>query len=290
MTNEMTGPADLERAPLAAMPRRRGWPASRFLLLIVAAALLPSVLISGMVIWDIADRHRERRQQELQARAETMIQVVDQQIVDSITVLQVLASSDALREGDFKTFHRRVRRALLGRAAHAIVLDADLNQILNTRVPYGAPLGKTSDPASARAAADRQGPAVSTVFFGGVAQASVFNVVMPVTVESEARYFLILTRNAATLEPLLNRTHIPGAKIVLIDQADQILATSSDVDQARDGALIGRMVARSRFDGGAQTAIDAEGRRHLFVHARSRLSEWQVIKYVPEDELDALLR
>jgi len=286
----MTGPADLERAPLRAMPKRGGWPASRFLLLIVAAALLPSVLISGMLIWDIADRHSERRQEELQARAETMIQVVDQQIVDSITVLQVLASSDALREGDFETFHRRVKRALLGRTAHAIVLDADLNQILNTRVPYGTPLGKTSDPASALAAADRHSPAVSTVFFGKVAQASVFNVVMPVNVDREIRYFLILTRNAATLEPLLNRTHVPAAKIALIDQAGQVVATSSNVDQVDDAKLLERMIAASRVDGGAKIALDAAGRRHLFVHARSRISDWRVIKYVPEDELDALLR
>ncbi|MEQ8700473.1 MAG: HWE histidine kinase domain-containing protein, partial [Bauldia litoralis] len=271
--------------------RRGGWPASRFLLLIVAAALLPSVLVSGVLIWDIAKRDRERRQVELQARAETMIQVIDQQISDSITVLQVLASSDSFRSGNFAGFHDRITGALIGRNAHVLVLDAELNQILNTRVPFGAQLGKTSDPSSALAAAARGGPVVSKVFFGNVAREAVYNVVLPVTFEDEVRYFLIITRSAASLEPLLARTHIPAALVALLDQAGQVVAKSDGADRPQDGdAPLDRMFANAGADGRARTVVDAAGRRYLFVSANSHLSGWRVIKYVPLSDLNALLR
>lgn len=258
-----------------------GWPASWFLLLIVALALLPSFLISSILLWQINENGSAQRQRELLSRARAMAHVVDQQIEWSITVLRVLASSDLLARSEYSRLHGRITRALEGRDAHILFLDSELNQLINTRVPYGTPLGKTSDPQSSLAAAERQGPYVSRVFFGQVAQTPVFNVVIPVIEGGQTRFYLIMTRNAEQLTPFLDRTQIPGASVVVLDQENQIVATSRNVDRQEAAPLIRALIGYGAPEGDVRT-LAVDDTDYVYASARSELSGWRVIKYLPQ--------
>ncbi|MEQ9640659.1 MAG: sensor histidine kinase [Alphaproteobacteria bacterium] len=273
-----------------AMSSGKSWPASRILILLVATALLPALLIAGVLLWDIAIIERERRQVELQDRAATMMLAVDQQILDSITVLQVLATSNSLAETDYDALHGRLQKALAGRNAHILLLDSSLNQLINTRVPYGRTLGKTSHPESAMVAAEQRGPYVSPAFHGRVAEVQVFNVVLPVFEGDQASHFLILTRNTSWLRPFLDRTHLPGAGVMLIDQHDQIVATGGGVDPAWADDLLHKMLDGGEQRNDVRTLQVSSGEYFKAVLMPSSTSAWRLLKFVPQRDLDGPLR
>ena len=61
------------------------------------------------------------------------------------------------------------------------------SQLLNTRVPYGTALGPVSDQATLDAALGNDSVYVSDLFYGSVAKRYVFNVALPVTMETGER-------------------------------------------------------------------------------------------------------
>lgn len=266
------------------MPPTRGWPASWFLLAVVGMALLPSFVFSTVLLREIGEAHEAQREEALLFRAKTILHTVDLQVQDSITALRILGTSEALEQSDYRALQKRLETALADSVAHILVLDDELQQIINTRVPFGTPLGKTADPESSSIAVGRRAPYVSTVFYGKVAQTEVFNVVLPVFKQDRLRHVLIMTRNTDWLMSLLGSVDMPAEEAILVDQAEQIVATSPGAAK-HSLALIEALVTETAEGDAKVGATTHDGTRYRYAHDHSNLSGWRVIKYVPEAAL-----
>lgn len=267
---------------------RRSWARSQsvvvYLFALVLVILIPALVVSLVLL------NRNNRAQEDVVRALTnatvqaMGQSVEREIEGMVITLRVLSTSQTLREIDLAQFHQRASVALEGSGAYLLALDRDLNQMLNTRVPFGQVLGPTSDPATALAALDSGSTLVSGLFYGRTAQRWVFNVVLPVP-GSDAPALLALTRDAANLTPALQSRQLPaGWHAALVDSENLVIAATADAGLETGTVLPMRQTLqqvpdewrRERF--GGDMVVTSEW--------RSRLAGWRVIAWASVDTVE----
>lgn len=284
------GQETVEEGAAAVPPthERRSWARSQsvavYLFALVLVILVPALVVSLVLL------NRNNRAQEDVVRALTnatvqaMGQSVEREVAGMITTLRVLSTSPTLAENDLTLFYQRARVALEGSGAYLLALDRDFNQVLNTRVPYGEPLGPSSDPNSAIAALESGMPVTSGLFFGRTAQRWVFNVLLPVQ-DNPRIALLALTRNAENLIPALQTRQLPdGWHAALVDGANLVIAATADAGLESGTVLPMRQTLQQEPD---------EWRRERFggdmvvtSEWRSSLSGWRVIAWADVDTVE----
>jgi two-component sensor histidine kinase len=248
-----------------------------YLFALVLVILIPALVVSLVLL------NRNNRAQEEVVRALTnatvqaMGQSVEREVAGMATTLRILSSSQELAENDLAAFHERAVVALAGSGSYLLALDRNFDQLLNTRVPYGEPLNRTSNPKIAAEAFERGIATVSGLFFGQTAQQWVFNVLLPIPDGREV-VLLALTRNAANLAATLQSRQLPtGWHAALVDSANLVLAATADAGLETGAVLPMRQALdrspdewrRERFDG--DMVVTSEW--------RSGLSGWRVIAW-----------
>ncbi|MBS3850440.1 sensor histidine kinase [Devosia sp. BSSL-BM10] len=274
-------PAQRER------PRRRllrSLPVATYLGALVLVILIPALVVSLVLI----NRNNQAQEEVVRSLTNATVQAVGQsverEIAGMVTTLRVLSTSELLKAAQFREFHDRAATALAGTGAYLIALDGAFDQMLNTRVPYGAALSPTSDPATAAQAMQRSAPTVSGLFFGRTASRWVFNVLLQVP-ENEQVSLLVLTQNAENLAGALQSRQLPaGWHAALVDSGNLVVAATPDAGFETGNVLPMRQTQdqppeewqRERFDG--QQVVTAEW--------RSALSGWRVIAWASTDAVD----
>src|SRR5258706_6627198 len=112
------------------------------LLLVIAVALLPVVMLAVASLVALGRQQNAQAQRALIERARAIGSAVDLELFNSIETLKVLALSDRLDSPDLARFHGR---AAASAAAHigwggVILADAAGQRLLNTHVPHGTPV------------------------------------------------------------------------------------------------------------------------------------------------------
>lgn len=267
-------PGDLRR-PRPQNSKAR--PVALYLVALVLVILIPALVVTLMLIKRTNDAQETVVQALTASTVQAMGQAVDREISGMITTLRVLSSDQALLEGNLAQFHQRSLIALAGSGSYLLAVDADMQQLLNTRVPYGDPLGQTNNVATAQRALDRGGATVSDLFFGPIAQTWVFNVWMPVDNAGQVR-LIALTQNARDLVPVLQSRELPdGWHAALVDGSNGVISTTPETGLNIGDVLPLRRVssatdqswAQERF--GSDTVVTSEW--------RSALTGWRIVTW-----------
>ncbi len=150
-------------------------------------------------------------------------------VLDGMKIaLQLVSSSKELADGDLEDFHAKTQFALEGAGSFVLVVDETGQQLVNTRVPYGTKLGKTSDLESLKETFEKNEVHVSGLFLGRTSGRWVFNVMksLEASDKSPARA-IITTRNAASLKQIFGTVALPAQwHSYLLDDSDHIIMTS----------------------------------------------------------------
>lgn len=190
----------------------------RLLMVILSAVLvLPGFVFLASLAASVERERGEMVEAMGLGAIEDLSDRLDSEIAVGIALLDVFSRSGWLEADELELMHRRARAALTDKELNLIVLDEAGRQLLNTRVAFGTPLGKSSDPRALAAAQGESVPQVSNFFFGRVAQAQVFNVLKPVQFPDGRRRVLILTRNIDSLFPVAAKTVTGGWTVELRD-------------------------------------------------------------------------
>lgn len=283
-----------EAAPAAeegegAVPAMDPRPIGFYLSLLVAVILIPALAFSTLLLQRNNVAQREALQTLAEATAGSISEAVDREIRGMLTTLRMLASGNSLRDEDLRLFHARARVALQDTGAHVVVLDDQLDQLLNTRVPFGQVLGKTSDPASARFAQEQRSAVVSDGFFGRTAQRWVFNVVLPPSVSHVPQRYLIMTQDAGNLAEVLSQQNLRGGwNASLVDRNGIVLASSYMASDAGKPFFLGldprTGTSRGRIGEHMQEAD------YVTIVDPSSFTRWKVVLWAPTTMVDAPLR
>lgn len=145
------------------------------------------------------------------------------------TTLRLLVTSPELEAGDLRAFHNRTQNSLRSDSLYILVVSADGQQRLNTRVPFDAPLGKVSNMPAFQSALNNGVTEVSNVFFGATSGKHVFNVTMPLPKEiSHSGAAMIMTQNAEDLQKLVSTEGLPaGWSVAVVDGAGKVVTSSA---------------------------------------------------------------
>jgi two-component sensor histidine kinase len=223
------------------------------LVLLVVLALAPALLLGAATTWQLGMAYRRAAETGLASTARALATALGRELETAMTALATLAASPFLESGDVEpTYHQAstVGQAFGGWVA---LLDQDLRQIFNTRLPLGAelPVG-AGNPFVARAIATGM-PVVSNLFVGATARRSVVAVFRP------------LRPGTAGAEPGERRVLLlafgPERLAAILEQQDLGCAGSFTV--LNDGAyrVVARSVEHGRFLGQQAPAWYAEGIR-----------------------------
>jgi two-component sensor histidine kinase len=205
-----------------------------------------------------------------------------------VTSLKVLSTANSLAVGNLPDFYQRARASFDGTGVHLILLDSDMNQLFNTRVPYGEPLSKTSDPDGVRAAMTTGKPVISNLFFGQTSKKWVFNVLYPLPghMEDGARV-LAGTQNAESLSDTLVQQSLRGGwNVTLVDQRNMVIASTYMSNE------IGKpfFLASASQSGTRKLTAERDSQSYYAVSKVSDMSGWRSVVWAPSRNVEAPLR
>ncbi|WP_075290763.1 sensor histidine kinase [Pararhizobium arenae] len=203
-------------------------PLSFYLTALVIIAIVPSFVFSLVILKRITDEQDRVMTALLKGSTGAVTRVVEREIEGMLTALKALSPGNQIDPADLAALHARAVAALADTGNNLLLIDRTGQQLLNTRVAFGSPLGPASDPKSISQAFQSGEPLVSDVFFGRTAQRWVYNVYLPVrTPSGQPDYLLTLTGNADGMRKAVNRDVLsPGWNAALLDRTGKLIASS----------------------------------------------------------------
>lgn len=266
-----------EEPKASQMKPRRPQPVALYLFALVLVILLPALIVALVLLNSTNDAQEEVVEALTNATVQAMGQSVDREVAGMITTLRVLSSDQSLEAGQLDQFHRRAVIALAGTGSYLIAVDADGNQLLNTRVAFGEKLSRSSDFETAERTLERGRPTVSDLFFGKVAQTWVYNVWLPLPDGSPAR-LLALTQNARDLIPVLQSRELPeGWNAALVDGTNTIISSTAGDDFSIGDTLPMRRDPQTQLPGWSEETIRND--RVITAEWRSGVTGWRIIAW-----------
>ena len=253
-----------------------------YLISMVCAIAVPMLTFVALLLVQLQSNERAALEVRTEREAQSLATGVGRVLQEMSTILRVLATAPELEAGNLEDFHNRAQDALRSGSLYVLLVDADGQQLLNTRVPYGTPLGKTSDPDSLKAALTSRAITASGVFFGKTSNRRVFNVVLPLPEDlRRVGAALIITRNADELNALTTRKGLPpGWGAAILDAAGRVVASSNGPGGAHekllDGQLPPKFVAASGVAYGPDD--DSDG---IVGYARAFAWPWTAVVWGP---------
>mgnify|MGYP001186295077 CR=1 FL=1 len=265
-----------------------GRPIAFYLIALVLAILLPALVVALVLINRTNDAQQDVLAALTNATVQAMSQAIDREITGMTTTLRVLSTSESIEQGDMAAFHRRAVTALAGTGTYFVAVDAQLQQLLNTRVPFGEALGPTSDPETAQRALERGVATISPIFFGQVAQDYVFNVWLPVARAEPVRLFA-MTQNAVNLVPALQSRQLPaGWHAALVDTNNAVIAATADAALEIGSILPIRQTMADSVAAWSEEEFDGEP--VVTAEWRSGYTGWRVIAWASAEQVQRPLQ
>jgi PAS domain S-box-containing protein len=272
---------------------RKPRPLWQLLVMLGCAIVVPLLLFGAYGGYGIGEAQLRDVREDLAIEARALSANIDRYVMGEIERLQALAPSPSLRQGDFAAFQQQAEASLTLRRTGAIVLiDRNMQQVVNTRVPYGKALPKASVPEAMERVIATGKPEVTGLFWSLVAKQLLVTIIVPVKIDGENRYALARSPDQHTLVRLVAATELPAgwrAQAVVSDDTHRIIASSDQADP-----YIGNDLPPAQWHGagrgGVFEFIDSEGRPSLEASTRSELTGWEIAVWAPKALLEAPVR
>jgi hypothetical protein len=175
---------------------RKSRPLWHLLVMLGCAIVAPLLLFGAYAGYRIGDAQLRDVRENLTIEAGTLSASVDREIIGEIERLQALAASLSLRQGDFAEFQRQAEASLvLRQSGNIMLIDRNMQQLVNTWVPFGRSLPKTAAPEAVERALATGKPQITGLFMSSIVKQPVFSIIVPVQVDGENRYVLARSPN-----------------------------------------------------------------------------------------------
>ncbi len=271
-------------------PRER--PLAWHLAALCFALALPILILVATLMWSYAKTERTRIEQDAIRTTHEVIATTDRELAGLIATTKVLAVSPALQSGDLDAFDAEARNVYQEIGINVVLRNRESQQLVNTRLPRGAPLPTNVDRESDLAVLATKKPFVSNLFIGGVTRKPLFIVNVPVLRNGEVVYFLNLSLAPEQMRDLIRKTGLrAGWTAAVVDRHGIVIAHSS-----RHEAMLNQQLRKSiwnQFKGrdGIVSAVSAADNNPpaLIAFSRSQLSGWTAVVTVPAEQANAPL-
>ena len=264
----------------------REYPVALLMWIITLVAILPSLLLALYALDRWSSNEQQRERDLVASLARNLTQTLDRHLVALTDMVEVLAASRSLENGDLSTFDSAARDAAAGSKGDFVLIDRTMQQHINTRAPPGAPLPKAANVESLQKVFETRRALVTNLRIGATSPRPIIAINVPVMVTGEARYVLAFVPSAATFLEIVTDTYRPAGWMAAIIDGNGLLLARSE----RHEDFFGRPSnAFPRFEGenGILETTDLQGRPSVTAWHRSGASEWRTVVWVPKDILTA---
>jgi hypothetical protein len=167
----------------------RSWSLLTLLLAYGVLALLPVLTTGGYLLIRLAHAERVQLEERVHQIAEAVAGDVERELRRRVTVLETLATSPRIAQGDFAGFHAQARAAVEKDDLVILLHDAATRQqLVNTFVEFGAPLPTTGDPETFDRVLAGKRVEISDVFRSLVSKALAVDIASPIMRSGKVRY------------------------------------------------------------------------------------------------------
>jgi len=278
-----------------------------YLVALVMLAVIPLMLIAGVLIWRQTVLQRQAFERSLLQTAQALSLAVDRQIFADAVMLQTLAQSPLLERGELRGFHAVAARVIAEHGGLFISLfDEKGRQIFNTLRPPGAPLPTPfeypappdparpplGDPSALEEVLRTGKPANSDLVYGLVAGRLIFLVNVPVIRGGRIRYVLNAAFSPDVMTRLLQENRqFAGVPAWIWDRRGFIVGRWQNAD-----AFVGRRVPPQQLEqikarsSGVAKGESPEGMALYYSYARSPVTGWTASVGAERGELDRAVR
>ncbi len=284
--------ASADTAARSPNPARRDRPLASHLAVLCLALVLPILAMAAVLAGLYASSERERMEQEALRAAKDVVAASDRRLAGLIAATEVLSLSRLLQDGNLDGFDAQARDVYKLLGINVVLRNRSSQQVVNTRLPRGAPLPSNVDMESDQAVLERKGPVVSNLFTGGVTRKPLFIVNVPVFKDGEIAYFLNLSLEPEGIRDLILTTDPPsGSTIVMVDRRGGIIAHSSRQESSVGKPLPATLWEEIKGRNGilSERMVDPAEGETLVAFSRSDLSGWVAVAMVPAAQATAPL-
>src|SRR5712672_4367185 len=277
---------------IGAMPAlRKPRPLWQLQIMLGCTIVAPLLLFGAYAGYRLADAQLRQVREDLAIEARTLSANVDREIIGEIERLQALTASLSLRQGDFAEFQRQAEAALgLPQSGNIVLIERNMQQLVNTRMPFGKPLPKAVVPKPIARSLATGKPQVTDLFMVPIVNQLLVGIIVPVQIDGESRYVVGRTPDQHALARLVAENELPtGWHAVVSDAAHRIISRSE-----QEGLFIGKELPPAQWrrtgPGDVFEFIDSEGRPSLEASATSELTGWETAVWAPKALLEAAVR
>ncbi|MBP0600652.1 response regulator [Herbaspirillum sp. LeCh32-8] len=262
------------------------------LALMALLALVPLLIFSALAAKRLSDGTRQNAIRAMQETANATALIIDRELQGSLSAVLVLSKSPLLAEERFAQFYDQAKSTAFGESGWVILYSPDGSQVLNTRVPYGAPLLIRPSPDELTPIISGRDIHISGMVWSRALKKHIIFIDVPVTTRSGRQYVLSQAVYSDHFARAYEEMNIPSSWVVGIFD--------------KDGVTIGRSVRGEDFVGKPANADTIAAirsnqdtlRRHTVrggievydVITHSALSGWAVAVGVPVEEIDGQVR
>jgi PAS domain S-box-containing protein len=261
--------------------------------LIIVALTLPLIAVMLLALHSVSEANQSAQRNNLTYIARTIAVGVDAEIDTYRALASALAVSDALLSDDLTKFDTLARRATANYpTAWVVVTDLDGQQLVNTSVAPGVPLGRRSVgglAAQARAIATGQ-LEVSDLTFGAARQLWTVTVELLVSTNGAPHRVLTIATTLDGFNALLARQTLPpGWLVAIIDRQGNFVARVP-----RGSDIVGKPAGAGFRSKTGQEGLwewpSLEGDLIVQANAVSQITGWTVGVAISKDTLAAISR
>jgi signal transduction histidine kinase len=286
----------------------RPWPLRWHLALLIAGAMLPVVVFSGIAVLRLSGEREEAIERRLKLSARSITWAFEREVAASLRTLQALAQSEHLDRGDLEAFHAEALRVQRTQPSWLTVLLLDLEgqQLVNSAVPRGEPLPRVNEPESLRRMVETRQPTVGGLARGSRNRLWAFPLRVPVLREGEDRVLYVLSA-VITPQALAGIVDHVEPEEPEEDKGDKGDTELTRVLVDRRGLIAYRTRNPERFIGTPETpdflentqgaepegvfrSTTLEGRPSYVAFSRSSLSGWTSAIVVPVEVIEGPFR
>lgn len=263
------------------------------LLLLVLALFLPTFIASALVVSYVYREEQKAQERTVAETARAFALLVDSELRNRESILRTMASSpsleDSIRAKDFSLFYAYARKMAPTADTAIILIEPNGRQVFNTRAAFGDPV-PTQRSSNLAELMDRHGAdktLVSDMFFAPVGRRYDFNIQVPVKVDRQIRYFLMMGVHTAQLQSLFQAQGFPSRWIgSIVDRTGTIVARTRD-PQSNVGRVLRensrQLLASSREGVYRSVTIDGIPVKAFYSHVPN--ADWKVLISIPEAEV-----
>lgn len=267
--------------------------------------LLPLILATGVVLWQVWDAQRASIQQGLLSTAGALVLAVDREVAAGQAIVETLAASSLIDQRDWRAFHEYAAATTRRHPGGLVALTDPSGQVLlNTAVAFGTSLpnvrklhdegrhidwqGQTlplSSQGLTQRVLDSGQAAYSGLYYGVSVKRPTVSVAIPVVRAGRVVYSLTYSFPPDGLGRFLGTTDATGAaRLALIDNAGRVITTNGRTGTTTGNTVSAEFMARTRdAKQGVFEGVSRDGGKYLTAYAASDVSSWVVRSSVPRN-------